>query len=260
MRARDFAIPAFRFLREEARSLTVLGLPVLGIALVAALAGGLGAGPLTALSAIGDLVSFVALIQFSRVVYGGLADGRAPAPGELARLDAATWSLLWRTMAIGAIAMVPSLAGFLLTELLAAAGWLAIPVGMGCSFFLAARLSLVPPLAVAPSLAGGVATGPIGASWALTRGQAWLCFKLLLLTAAPFLLLAILLSGPILGALIGDSPGPIGLGARLAFGLGSTALNLASAAVFGHALVALCRQLTAAAAAAPHSAPGGPSA
>jgi hypothetical protein len=203
----------------------------------------------------GSGVALLALTQFDRVVYGGLLAGQAPLPADLSRPDARSWSLLGHFIAASLLAASPLLAAIVLTSLAAVFEpmtvvlLLAWPFGIAMSVFLMARLALVPPFAVEPQPGGAFAT-----SWRLTRGRFGLVFGVILVTVAPFALA----DGIVRFALLGI--GEPGLGVALIGGLVSGVLNLAMIAVSSHALVELARALTAAAGAAPHSGPGGPSA
>jgi len=265
LRARDFAGPAWRFLRSEAPSLARLGAPAVLVMLAGGWLPGLAGADYRVVVSLSSLVAAVVMLQFARVVYGGLAAGLPPRPADLLRIDGLTWSIAWRSVAMGILVGLPAgiaVVVAFVVSLGAAFGsssssgiewliWIIVLPALWLSLWLALRLVPVPILAVAPALRLAP-VGPFGTAWALSRGRTWLLFKLLFLTVAPFALPAALLPWSFrLG-------GAFSLATALAVGVLITALQLAIIAISGHALVALTRALRAAVAAAPRSAPAAP--
>jgi len=249
MRARDFAWPAYRFLRDQAGALANLALPAIGVIVVGNLLPGFAGGGYELVMIVSNLVAFLVLAQFARVVIGGLLAGSPPTAAALLRPDARSWSVLWRGFMATLLAVLPALALaavaliFALAHAFGSRGgpdeeWyflLLIPPGLFASGWLAARLALVPVTAVAPEVAR-----PFGTAWSLSRGHAWLAFKVLMLTVAPFLLLAWL--GTFVWA---DLIYTLGLFVMVVGGIVGAALHLAMVAVFSRALVGLYRALAA---------------
>lgn len=263
MRARDFAGPAYRFLRTEAGALANLALPAIGVILVGNLAFGLAGGRHDLVMFVANLVSVLVLVQFARVVLAGLAAARPPKVAELARVDRTTWSLFWRWVVASVVAWLPAAAAVVLAFVIALSRafgsgggsdeeyliLVIVPPGVLLSLWLTTRWALVTVLAVAPALNVAPGVGPFGSSWALTRGHAWLTFKVLALTAAPFILLGALLP------LSGVRYYSLGIVSVVIQGIVGAVLQLALIAVAGHALVALTRRLRAAAPTQPPAAP-----
>lgn len=263
MRAREFAGPAYRFLRTEAGALANLALPAIGIILVGNLLPGLAGGGYDLVLLVANLVSVVVLVQFARVVLAGLAAGQPPTVADLRRVDGITWSLFWRWLVAGVVAWLPAVGAVALAFVIALSRafgsgggsdeeyliLVIVPPGVLLSLWLTTRWALVPVLAVAPTLNVALGVGPFGSSWALTRGHAWLIFKVLVLTAAPFILLSALMP------LSGVRYHVLGFVSLVVQGVVGAVLQLALIAVAGHALVALTRRLRAAAPAQPPAAP-----
>jgi len=255
MRAREFAGPAYRFLRTEAGALANLALPVVCVILVGNLLPGLAGGGVDLVLFVANLVSVLALVQFARVVLAGLAAGQPPTVADLRRVDGVTWSLGWRWVVGGVVAWLPAVGAVALAFVIALSRafgsrggsdeeyliLVIVPPGVLLSLWLTTRWALVPVLAVAPTLNVTPGVGPFGSSWALTRGHAWLIFKVLVMTAAPFILLSALMP------LSGMRYNALGIVSVAVQGIIGAVLHLGLIAVAGHALVALSRRLRAAA-------------
>jgi hypothetical protein len=249
MRARDFALPAYRFLRDQAGALANLALPAIGVILVGNLLPGLAGGGYELVIFVSNLVGWVVLAQFARVVIGGLLAGQPPTTAALLRPDGRSWSMLWRGLVAAVIIAIPVGTAavvafvFALAHAFGSRGgmdeeWyflLLIPPGLFVSCWLAARLALVPVTAVASEVAS-----PFGVAWTLGRGHAWLAFKLLLLCVVPFLLLAWFLAAAGTGLYYA-----LGLVAVVVGGITSAVLHLAMVVVSSRALVGLYRALAA---------------
>jgi len=249
MRARDFAFPAYRFLGDQARALARLSLPAVGVILIGNLLPGLSGGGHGLVMLVSNLVGWLVLAQFARVVIGGLLAGKPPRTADLLRPDGRTWSVLWRGVVAAVLAVLPVAVLTALAFILAFARafgssrgadeeWLVLLLvlpGLVASCWLAARLALVPVTALAPEVAH-----PFTTDWSLSRGHAWLGLKLLLLTVAPFLLLAWFVTSAQYSLIY-----HLGLISAVAVGILAAALHLAMVAVAGRARVGLYRALAA---------------
>jgi hypothetical protein len=251
MRARDFALPAYRFLRDQASALATLALPAIVVIVVGNLLPGFAGGGYGLVMIVSNLVGWLVLAQFARVVIGGLLESRAPSTAELLRPDRRSWSVLWRSVVAVVIAILPAAvlgAVALILALAHAFGgrsgpdeeWyflLLLPPGLLASCWLAARLVLVPVTAVATEVGS-----PFATAWSLTRGHVWLALKLLALTILPFLLAAWLATALWSGMIYS-----LGLFVAVIGGIFAAVLHLAMMVVYSRALVGLYRALASAA-------------
>lgn len=252
MRARDFALPAYRFLRDQAGALANLALPAIGIILIGNLLPGISGGGYGLVMLVSNLVGLMVLAQFARVVIGGLLAGKPPTTADLLRPDARTWSVLWRSLVATVLAVLPVAVLAAIAFILAFARafgssrgadeeWLVLLLvlpGFVASCWLAARLALVPVTALAPEV-----EHPFTTAWSLSRGHAWLGLKVLLLTVVPFQLLVWFVTSARYSLIY-----QFGLISAVIVGILAAVLHLAMVAVAGRALVGLYRALAAPAA------------
>jgi len=243
-RARDYAWPAYVFLRTELGALAALIVPAIVMVVVVGVVA--GAQNLKLVKAFAAVFAFLVFAQYARVVYTGLLDGRRPSPIELLSLDRTTVDMAWISLVTSmatAVPMIPFVMG--LGMLGASAGGeppgaaSVLPVallglaGVAGVAYVGARLVFALVLVAAKMRGRRIAT-----AWQMSRGHTWLIVKIGVLTVLPLGLL-----GEVVGRLGGDEDGGL-LPAVVTQSLAGM-LNLAAVGVAAHALVALYRDLTA---------------